>query len=94
MRVAGPPVLTGSVLSIHADEHDPRPPFTVASGVREREAVMLLRRFYATENENAPEPQKRTRKQIALGAAAEEEARCGATAGPGDEEREGEAPRA
>merc|ERR1712110_978432 len=60
----------GSVLSIHSDEQELHPALTIVNGVRELEAVMLLRRFSAPENENAPEPQRRTRKQLELGAAA------------------------
>ena len=44
--------------------------FECLLGVREDEAVALMRLFYAQENVNAPEPQKRTRRQIELGAEA------------------------
>ena len=40
---------------------------------QEAEAVALLRLFYAQENQNAPQPQKRTRKQLELGAEAARE---------------------
>jgi tRNA-specific adenosine deaminase 2 len=40
----------------------------VRGGVREEEAIALLRQFYATENQSAPMPQKRTRKQLELAA--------------------------
>mmetsp|Transcript_55830 Transcript_55830/g.121579 ORF Transcript_55830/g.121579 Transcript_55830/m.121579 type:complete len:237 (-) Transcript_55830:102-812(-) len=61
----------GSVLSIHADgPDDVCPPFSVTSGVLEAEAVAMLRLFYAHQNDRAPAPQKRTRKQLELGAAA------------------------
>ena len=46
------------------------------SGVRADEAVALLRRFYAQENQSAPVPQKRTKKQKQLGES--EEAAAGA----------------
>ena len=35
-------------------------------GVREEEAVALLRLFYSQENQSAPVPQKRTRRQMEL----------------------------
>jgi hypothetical protein len=35
-------------------------------GVRAEAAVALLRRFYAQENQSAPVPQKRTKKQLEL----------------------------
>ena len=50
----------GSVLSIHSDANAD-PPLPATAGVREEEAVALLRLFYAQENHNAPEPQKRAR---------------------------------
>ena len=59
----------GSVLSIHSDPH-PDPPLQATGGLREEEAVALLRLFYAQENQNAPEPQKRTKKQLELAQAA------------------------
>ena len=42
-----------------------------SGGVREAEAVALLRLFYATENQSAPVPQKRTRRQLELAGEAE-----------------------
>ena len=60
----------GSVLSVHDDALGDAPAFSAVSGVREDEAVALMRLFYAQENVNAPEPQKRTRRQIELGAEA------------------------
>ena len=45
-------------------------PASPPPGVREDEAVALMWLFYAQENVNAPEPQKRTRRQIELGAEA------------------------
>lgn len=38
----------------------------VLCGVRAEEAVALLRRFYAQENQAAPVPQKRTKRQLEL----------------------------
>ena len=58
--------LAGSVLSIHADDLGEQPPLPSTGGLREDEAVAMLRLFYAQENQNAPEPQKRTKKQLAL----------------------------
>ena len=48
-------------------------------GVREEEAVAMLRLFYAQENQGAPAPQKRTRRQLELAA---EEAAAVARAEP------------
>jgi hypothetical protein len=59
----------GSVLSIHSDELSD-PPLPATGGLREEEAVAMLRLFYAQENHNAPEPQKRTKKQLELAQAA------------------------
>ncbi|EOD06423.1 hypothetical protein EMIHUDRAFT_219331 [Emiliania huxleyi CCMP1516] len=66
----------GSVLSLHADGGASAagdPPYPAVGGVRKAEAVALLRLFYAQENQNAPQPQKRTRKQLELGAEAARE---------------------
>ncbi len=57
----------GSVLNIHCDAIPGLPELPARGGVREDEAVALLRRFYAHENQGAPNPQKRTRKQTELG---------------------------
>ena len=51
---------------MHDDVLGDLPPLPVEGGVREGEAIALLRQFYAQENQNAPEPQKRTRKQLEL----------------------------
>ena len=66
----------GGVLNIHTDEPGPSCTDTNSStamraqgGVREAEAVALLRLFYSQENASAPVPQKRTRRQVELGAA-------------------------
>jgi len=61
----------GSVLAIDADEPDPSPPLASTAGVREEEAIALLRLFYAQQNQLAPTPQKRTKKQLELAMAAE-----------------------
>lgn len=57
----------GSVLAIHADEIPGLRELPSRGGVREEEAIALLRCFYSQENQGAPVPQKRTRKQAALG---------------------------
>lgn len=57
----------GTVLNIHADAIPGLRELPAHGGVREDEAVALLRRFYSHENVGAPNPQKRTRKQMQLG---------------------------
>lgn len=74
----------GGVLNIHTDEPGPKSSsdpggdssgmataMLARGGVREAEAVALLRLFYSQENTSAPVPQKRTRRQVELGAQAE-----------------------
>ena len=51
---------------MHTDEMSALQQLPSCSGVREEEAIALLRLFYAQENEGAPVPQKRTRKQLEL----------------------------
>jgi len=61
----------GGVLNIHSDEASPSlRPLPARGGVREAEAIALLRLFYAQENQGAPAPQKRTRRQLELAEAA------------------------
>jgi tRNA-specific adenosine deaminase 2 len=63
----------GSVMSIHDDpgndvpgaEFGP-PPMPARGGVREGEAIAMLRLFYSQENKEAPVPQRRTKKQLEL----------------------------
>ena len=57
----------GSVLAVHADPVAELCALPARGGVREEEAIALLRHFYASENASAPAPQKRTRKQIEHG---------------------------
>lgn len=71
---------TGSVLSIHADETPGLPPLPAQGGVREEEAVAMLRLFYAQENQSAPVPQKRTRRQLELAESAAAAVRAGGCA--------------
>ena len=60
----------GSVLSIHSDVPPSIAPLPAQRGIREEEAIALLRLFYAQENQGAPAPQKRTRRQMELADAA------------------------
>ena len=65
----------GGVLRVHTDdlgrlepsENSQLRPLPARGGVREAEAVSLLRLFYSQENQGAPVPQKRTRRQVELG---------------------------
>ena len=60
------PSRAGSVLPVHAVSTQGREQLAARSGVRSEEAIALLRRFYAQENQGAPVPQKRTKKQLEL----------------------------
>ena len=53
----------GSLLSVHERDFvdDGKPGYKVTGGVREKEAVNVLRLFYDRENESAPE-EKRAKK--------------------------------
>ena len=42
------------------------PQLPASGGVRREEAIAMLRLFYAQENQSAPAPQKRTRRQLEL----------------------------
>ncbi|KAE8552876.1 hypothetical protein EYB25_004255 [Talaromyces marneffei] len=54
---------TGSVLSLHSDPCiDPRYP--VHSGIFKNDAILLLRRFYIQENENAPNPKPKRNREL------------------------------
>ncbi|RMZ76603.1 hypothetical protein DV738_g4799, partial [Chaetothyriales sp. CBS 135597] len=56
----------GSVLSVHADESlsllDPG--YRSYGGIFRKEAIMLLRRFYIQENENAPNPRAKANREL------------------------------
>ncbi|GAA5994141.1 tRNA(adenine34) deaminase [Rhodotorula paludigena] len=56
---------TGGVQSIHSD---PRllyaPPYPAVGGYRREEAIMLLRRFYISENTTAPKPKKKSNRVL------------------------------
>ena len=56
----------GGVLNVHADSPPSLRPLPARGGVREEEAIAMLRLFYSQENQGAPAPQKRTRRQLAL----------------------------
>ncbi|GAA5869901.1 hypothetical protein JCM3774_000524 [Rhodotorula dairenensis] len=55
----------GGVQSIHSD---PRllyaPPYPAIGGYRREEAIMLLRRFYISENVTAPKPKKKSNRVL------------------------------
>ncbi|KNZ62724.1 hypothetical protein VP01_122g7 [Puccinia sorghi] len=57
----------GGVVSIH---NNPRlifsEPLTALGGYRREEAIILLRKFYITENTNAPVPKKKTNRVLKL----------------------------
>ncbi|KAK9859970.1 hypothetical protein MYU51_010113 [Penicillium brevicompactum] len=54
---------TGGVLSLHSDSSiDPKYP--VYGGLFEKEAIMLLRRFYIQENEKAPNPRPKKNREL------------------------------
>ena len=53
----------GSVLSIHSDK-SLDPPYPSYSGIYRKEAIMLLRRFYIQENENAPNPRAKGNREL------------------------------
>jgi len=55
----------GGVRDVHADtrlKHSP--PFAAYGGYRREEAIMLLRRFYVTENLNAPNPKRKSNRVL------------------------------
>ncbi len=55
----------GSVLGVH-DDHLllNSPGYEAVGGYYREEAIMLLRRFYLTENTNAPNPKSKTRRVL------------------------------
>ena len=57
----------GSVIPVHAEALESTPPLEARGGVLVDEAITLLRLFYSQENEGAPNPQKRTKNQVAFG---------------------------
>lgn len=53
----------GSVLRVNQDL-GPYPPYVAFPDVMRREAVMLLRRFYASENPKAPQPKQKKQRVV------------------------------
>ncbi|KAJ3318708.1 tRNA(adenine34) deaminase [Boothiomyces sp. JEL0866] len=51
----------GSVLNLH-QEDSKYPPYQVTSGLLEEDAIIILRKFYITENDHAPIPRKKTNR--------------------------------
>ncbi|KAJ5851909.1 uncharacterized protein N7529_011294 [Penicillium soppii] len=54
---------TGGVLSLHADSSID-PTYPAYGGLFEKEAIMLLRRFYIQENEKAPNPRPKKNREL------------------------------
>lgn len=54
---------TGSILSLHSD-HSIEPGYPVYAGLFDKEAIMLLRRFYIQENEKAPNPRHKKNREL------------------------------
>jgi len=55
----------GSVLGVNAEIKHPRhPSFKAVAGYSREEAIMVLRRFYMTENVNAPTPKSKTNRTL------------------------------
>ncbi|OQD68506.1 hypothetical protein PENDEC_c034G05141 [Penicillium decumbens] len=54
---------TGGVLSLHSDV-SLDPPYPVYGGLFQKEAIMLLRRFYIQENEKAPNPRPKKNREL------------------------------
>ncbi|KAI0299771.1 cytidine deaminase-like protein [Multifurca ochricompacta] len=55
----------GSVLGVNMSLWHPKhPPFDATDGYCREEAIMILRRFYITENTNAPTPRSKTNRVL------------------------------
>ncbi|KAH9050122.1 cytidine deaminase-like protein [Lactarius hengduanensis] len=55
----------GSLLGVNNSlEHPKHPPFNATDGHCREEAIMILRRFYVTENANAPTPRSKTNRVL------------------------------
>ncbi|KZT38944.1 cytidine deaminase-like protein [Sistotremastrum suecicum HHB10207 ss-3] len=55
----------GSVLGVNSSlPHPVHRPFVAKAGYRREEAIMLLRRFYITENTNAPQPKSKATRVL------------------------------
>ncbi|KAG8856511.1 tRNA(adenine34) deaminase [Serendipita sp. 411] len=49
----------GSVLAVNQDSHPVHPPYPATMGYLREDAIMILRKFYLTENKNAPVPRSK-----------------------------------
>lgn len=55
----------GSVLGVNESVHHPtHPAYGAHAGYRREEAIMILRRFYVTENTNAPNPRSKANRVL------------------------------
>jgi len=55
----------GSVLGVNKEiEHPIHAPYEAIGGFRREEAIMILRRFYITENTNAPIPRSKANRML------------------------------
>jgi len=55
----------GSILGVNeAIEHPVHPPYRAVGGYMRSEAIMMLRRFYITENMNAPVPKSKVNRVL------------------------------
>ncbi|KAG1888931.1 cytidine deaminase-like protein [Suillus fuscotomentosus] len=55
----------GSVLGVNASERHPvHPSYQATGGYLREEAIMILRRFYVTENTNAPIPKQKSNRVL------------------------------
>jgi len=55
----------GSVLGVNEQlGHPKHPSYSANGGLRREEAILLLRRFYMTENQNAPVPKSKANRLL------------------------------
>ncbi|KAI0786497.1 tRNA specific adenosine deaminase [Abortiporus biennis] len=55
----------GSVLGVNSEvSHPTDPPYTAIGGLCREDAIMILRRFYITENTNAPKPKLKANRVL------------------------------
>lgn len=54
----------GSVLAVNESDHPRNPPYPASMGYLRDEAIMILRRFYLTENKNAPVPRAKANRML------------------------------
>jgi len=55
----------GSILGVNTRAlHPKHPPYTAVSGYGREAAIMVLRRFYLTENQNAPVPKSKANRVL------------------------------